>query len=325
MAALTNTFLTFSAIGNREDLVDVIYNISPTETPFQASIGKTKAAATLHEWQTDILATASATNAVVQGDDSTNSFTFTAPVFTVRPNNRTQISRKDVLVSGTQDAVSKAGRKKEIVYQLVKKSKELNRDMEAVLTQNGVIQAGGTLTAPTLCALENWYGRTASAVTTNTSVGVGGNNSTASGATTRVDGTQRPLTESLLKGVLQGCYTNGGEVDLLMSGPFNKTVISGFTGNTTRIQDTTDKKLIAAIDIYVSDFGTHRVTIDRFSRDRTLHCLMTDMFAVSYLRPRQTIDLAKTGDNEKAWILAEYTLESRNDSGSGCVADLTTA
>jgi len=324
MAVLSNTYLTFSAIGNREDLVDVIYNISPTETPFQASFGKTNATATLHEWQTDILATAT-TNAYVQGDDSTSSYTFAAPVYTVRPNNRTQISKKDVVVSGTQDAVSKAGRKKEIVYQLVKKSKELNRDMEFCLTQVSVVQAGGSTTAPTLCGLENWYARTTSAVTTNTSVGSGGANSSNSGATARTDGTQRPLTETLLKGVLQGCYTNGGEVDLLMPGPFNKTVISGFTGNTTRIQDTTDKKLIAAIDIYVSDFGTHRVVINRFSRDRTLHCLMTDMWAVSYLRPRHTIDLAKTGDNEKAWILAEYTLEARNDSGSGCVADLTTS
>ena len=322
MAALSNTYLTFAAIGNREDLVDVIYNISPTDLPFQAAIGKNKAEATLHEWQTDILA-AAATNSVVQGDDSTNSYTFTAPVYTVRLNNRTQISRKDVLVSGTQDAVSKAGRKKEMVYQLVKKSKELGRDMEFVITQNGAINAGGSTTATTLCALENWYGRTTSAVTTNTSVGTGGGNGSAGAS--RTDGTQRPLTETLLKGVLQGCFTNGGEVDLIMPGPFNKTVISGFTGNTTRMQDTSDKKLVSAIDIYVSDFGSHRVKINRFTRDRTLHCLMTDMFAVSYLRPKQTIDLAKTGDNEKAWILAEFTLESRNDSGSGCVADLTTA
>ena len=330
MSALSNTYLTFSAIGNREDLVDIIYNISPTECPFQAAIGKNKADSTLHEWQTDILAAAT-TNAALQGDDSTNSYTFTAPSYTIRLNNRTQISRKDVIVSGTQDAVAKAGRKKEMVYQLVKKSKELMRDMEFVLTQTGTRQAGGTTTAPTLVALENWYGVTASAVTTNTSLGAGGINSTTSGAgggigsAARTDGTQRPLTESLLKGVLQGCYTNGGEVDLLMAGPFNKTVISGFTGNNTRMQDTSDKKLISAIDIYVSDFGTHRVVANRFSRDRTLNCVMTDMFAVSYLRPKQTIDLAKTGDNEKAWILAEYTLESRNDSGSGCVADITTA
>ena len=256
---------------------------------------------------------------------ATNSYTFTAPVYTKRLGNRTQISRKDVLVSGTQDAVAKAGRKKEMVYQLTKKAKELSRDMEYVLTQVGVNVTGSAGTAPTLASLENWYGFTTSAVTTNTSFGSGGANATNTQTTVRTDGTQRPLTESLLKGVLQGCYTNGGEPDLIMVGPFNKTVISGFTGNNTRMQDTSDKKLITAIDIYVSDFGSHKVVANRFSRDRTVNCVMTDMFAVSYLRPKQTIDLAKTGDNEKAWILAEYTLESRNDSGSGCVADVTTS
>lgn len=324
MAALSNTFLTFAAIGNREDLIDIIYNISPTDTPFQAAIGKNKAEATFHEWQTDVLAAAAA-NAVVQGDDSTNSFTFTAPVYTKRIGNRTQISRKDVLVAGTQDAVSKAGRKKEMVYQLTKKAKELSRDMEFVLTQVGISAVGGATTAPTLGSLENWYGLTASASTANTSLGVGGANATNTATTIRTDGTQRPLTETLLKGVIQGAWTNGGDIDLIMTGPFNKSVISGFTGNNTRMQDTSDKKLIAAIDVYVSDFGTHKVVANRFSRDRTVHALMTDMFAVSSLRPKQTIDLAKTGDNEKAWILAEYTLESRNDSGSGAVFDVTTA
>lgn len=324
MAALTNTFLTFAAIGNREDLADIIYNISPVDAPFQAAIGKNKATATYHEWQTDVLASAT-TNAVVQGDDSTNSFTFTAPAYTKRIGNRTQISRKDVLVSGTQDAVSKAGRKKEMVYQLTKKAKELSRDQEFVLTQIGISAVGGSTTAPTTGSLENWYGLTASAVTTNTSLGAGGANATNTATTIRTDGTQRPLTETLLKGVIQGTWTNGGDVDLIMTGPFNKTVISGFTGNNTRTQDTSDKKLIAAIDIYVSDFGTHRVVANRFSRDRTVHCLMSDMWAVSYLRPKQTIDLAKTGDNEKAWILSEYALENRNDSGSGAVFDLTTS
>lgn len=322
--AITNIFLTFAAIGNREDLSDTIYNLSSTDCPFQSAIGKTKAEATLHEWQTDVLATASS-NAVQQGDDIISGYTFGAVTATVRLGNRTQISRKDVAVSGTQDAVNKAGRKKEIVYQLLKRNKELSRDMEFVLTQNQVKATGGASTAPTLASLEEWYGVTTSAVTTNVSRGVGGSNSSNSQAGGPTDGTQRALTESLLKGVLQGCWTNGGDVDLLMPGPFNKTVISTFTGNNTRIQDTSDKKLIAAINVYVSDFGTHKVMANRFSRDRTLHCLMTDMFAVATLRPKQTIDLAKTGDNEKAMMICEYTLESRNDSGSGCVADLTTS
>lgn len=322
--AIANIFLTFAAIGNREDLSDTIYNISPTDVPLQANIGKTKAEATLHEWQTDVLASA-ATNAVVQGDDILSGYTFNSVTATVRLTNRSTISRKDVAVSGTQDAVNKAGRKKEMVYQLLKRSKELARDMEFMLSQNSVKATGGPSTAPTLAALEAWYGQTTSGSTANVSRGSGGSNASNGQAGGPTDGTQRALTESLLKGVLQGCWVNGGEVDLLMPGPFNKTVISTFTGNNTRIQDTSDKKLIAAINVYVSDFGTHKVMANRFSRDRTLHCLMTDMWATAVLRPKQTIDLAKTGDNEKAMLICEYTLESRNDSGSGVVADLTTS
>jgi hypothetical protein len=162
-------------------------------------------------------------------------------------------------------------------------------------------------------------------VSSNVSRGTNGANSTTNQTVAVTDGTQRPLTESLLKGVIQGAWSNGGDIDLVMCGPFNKTVISTFSGNNTRTQDTSDKKLISAIDVYVSDFGTHKVVANRFQRERTLHALMTDMFAVSYLRPKQTVDLSRSGDNEKAMILAEYTLESRNDSGSGVVADLTTS
>ena len=319
MAIVSNTYLTFSAIGNREDISDTIYNISPTDTPFQASIAKVKAEATLHEWQTDVLASAAA-NAVIQGDDTTSSYTFSAVTPTTRLGNRTQISRKDVVVSGTQDAVNKAGRKKEMVYQLLKKSKELARDMEFVLTQNQGIVTGNSTTAPQLRSLETWAGVT---TTNNYSQGAGGAVSVSGAA--RTQGTQRALSESTLKSALQGAWSNGGDVDLIMVGPFNKTVVSTFTGNNTRTQDTSDKKLISAINVYVSDFGTHKVVANRFSQDRTLHALMTDMWAVATLRSKQTIDLAKLGDNEKAMIIAEYTLESRNDSGSAWVFDLTTS
>lgn len=326
MAIVTNTFLTFSAIGNREDLVDQIYNISPVEAPLQANIGKTKAEATFHEWQTDVLATAAA-NSVIQGDDTTSSYTFGSVTPTVRLGNRTNISRKDVVVSGTQDAVNKAGRKKEMVYQLLKKSKELARDMEVTLSQNQGIVTGTSTVAPALRSLETWAGVTSSTTTNNVSMGTGGANSVSGAARTDASGAnQRYLTEQILKGVIQGAWQNGGEIDLVMPGPFNKTIISTFTGNSTRMQDTSsNKKLVAAIDVYVSDFGTHKVTPNRFTRDQSCFCLETDLFAVSYLRPKQTIDLAKLGDNEKAMILAEYTLESRNDSGSGWIFDLKTS
>lgn len=312
MTIATNTFLTFSAVGNREDLSDTIYNISPTDTPFQASIDKNKATAVLHEWQSDALAPA-AQNAKLEGDDIAS---FGAVTATNRVANRCQIAYKTVIVSGTQDAVSKAGRKKEIVYQLMMRSKELRRDIEFDLTNNQAPVTGNSTTARALRPLCGWYA-------TNTSRGATGANGSTSAAAT--DGTQRPLTETLLKGVIQSTWDAGGDVDLIMTGSFNKTVISGFAGNNTRTQDTSDKKLVAAIDVYVSDFGTHKIVANRFSRARDVHVLDTSMWAVSTLRPMQTIDLAKTGDAEKGMVLAEYTLESRNEAASGIVADVTTA
>lgn len=316
MAQLTNTFLTFSAIGNREDLADQIYTISPVDCPFSGAVSKTKAGAVLHEWQSDALAIPAA-NAQLEGDDTTSAYTFQAVQPTVRLSNRCQISRKDVVVSGTQDVVEKGGRNREMVYQLVKRAKELKRDMEFALTQNQAPNAGSSSVARQLRPLCGWYA-------TNVSRGTGGANGTASAAAT--DGTaQRALTESMVKSMLQSCWTAGGTPDLIMCGPFNKTVISTFTGNNTRMQDTSDGTLTTSIDIYESDFGKHKVVANRFQRDRDLHVLTTDLWAVAYLRPIQTLDLAKTGDNEKGQVLAEYTLEARNEAGSGIIADLLTS
>lgn len=243
---------------------------------------------------------------------------------TVRLNNTCQISYKNVIVSGTQDAVRKAGRTREVVYQLMKKTKELRRDMENVLTNNHTLNTASSTVARTLRTLPQWYGDTSSPPDSNVvQRGTSGANGSATAAVT--DGTQRALTEALVKTGLKAAWTNGGDVDLIMCGPFNKTVISGFTGNNTRIQDTADGKLYSAISVYVSDFGTHRVIANKFSRDRDLHLLTSDLWAVAYLRPMQTIDLAKTGDNEKGMVLAEFSLESRNDAGSSVVADLTTS
>lgn len=313
MAIVSGTALTYSAIGNREDLSDQIYNIWPTDTPFMAKIGTTKATAVSHEWQTDTLATAAA-NAQLEGDD----FTYSTPAFTSRLLNTCQISYKTTVVSKTQDAVNKAGRAKEMVYQLMKRAKEVRRDMEFVLTNATARVAGTSTTARQLRPLTAWY-------TTNTQRGASG----ANGATTTAvtDGTQRVLTEPLLKTGIQQAWTNGGDIDLIMVGPFNKQVISGFGGNVTRTNATSDgtNTLNTAVDIYRSDFGTHSIVANRFSRDRDCHLLTTDLWALAYLRPMQTVDIAATGDATKGAVVVEYTLESRNEAGSAVVADLTTS
>ena len=310
MTILTGTYLTYSAIGNREDLTDQIYNISPTDTPFLGKVPTSKATAVKHEWQTDSLAAAGA-NAQLEGDD----FTYSTPSATTRVDNMCQISYKTVVVSKTQDAVNKAGRAREMVYQLMKRSKELRRDMEYTLTQNQAKVTGGASTARATRSLDAWY-------TTNVARGAGGASGSTSTAAT--DGTQRPMTEALLKAGISAAWYAGGDPDLIMVGQFNKQVISSFAGNVTRTDNNSgDKTLTTAIDIYVSDFGTHTVVANRFSRDRDCHILTTDLWSVAYLRPMNTVDVAATGDATKGAVVVEYALEARNEAGSAIVADLT--
>jgi hypothetical protein len=322
MTIVTNTFLTFSSIGNREDLKDVIYNISPTECPFTGSIGKADATATLHEWNIDALTAASTSNAQIEGDDITSFDTVTP---TTRPGNRCQILRKTLIVAMTEDEIKKAGRKREFAYQILKKSKELKRDLEATLVSANPAVVGNSTTARQLRAFEAWIGDNQGAFNgTNNSRGASGANAVSATAAP-TDGTQRPFTEALLKPVLQQIFTNGGNVDQIHVGPFNKTVMSTFTGNVTRTQDTSDKKLVSAIDVYVSDFGSHKIVANRFSRARSALLIDSEMWAVATLRPLKTVDLAKTGDATKGMLIQELSLEARNEASSGVVADLTTA
>lgn len=319
MTTVANTFLTFSAIGNREDLSDVIYNISPVEVPFSSRIGTGKATATKHEWQTQSLSAAGA-NAQLEGDD----YSYSASNATTRVSNYTQISYKTMIVSKTQQAVNKAGRKDEMLLQLMLNAKALKRDMEYIFLNNQTPVGSGanSTTARALAPVNTWY-------TTNAQRGSGGANATQSGGTpttAATDGTQRPLNEALLKAGLQSVWTAGGKSDLILCGAFNKTVISAFAGNVSRIDDSSkDKTLHSAIDIYVSDFGTHTIVADRFSRDRDLHLLTTDLWSINTLRPMETIDIAPTGSALKGAIEVEYTLEARNQAGSAIVADLTTS
>ena len=315
MAIVTNTFQTFTAIGNREDLSDIIYNISPTDTPFMSSIGKEKAEGTLHEWQTDALA-AAATNAQVEGDE----IAFTAVVPTSRINNRTQISRKSVIVSGTQDTVNTAGRNQELAYQISKNAKELKRDMELVLCNNQSAAVGGAAAARTSSGLASWIQTNISAIGANGAVG-----GVDTPGILRTNGAQRAFTEAQLKGVAASTWNSGGDPSMIMLGSFNKQKLSGFTGGSTKMTQADDKKLVAAIDIYESDFGSMTVVPNRFSRSRDVFVLQPDMWAVAYLRDFQMIDLAKTGDAEKKAMLAEYTLVAKNEAANGAIFDLTTA
>lgn len=312
MALPTNTFATYASIGNREDLSDVIYNVDPTDTPFLTGCPKVKATAVNHEWSTQALASAVSTNAVLEGNDAVVDST----TATTRLGNICQISDKVPSVTGTQQVINKAGRGNEMNYQLVLKGKELKRDMETVLLENQAKNTGAATTARNLAGTITW-------IATNESTS--GTAPTGDGTDTRTAGTQRAFTESLLKTVVKACFDNGGDPDTIMVGSFNKQVLSGFVGRGTPIEQTTSKKIIAAVDVYESDFGTMKVIPNRFQRARDCLILQKDMWAIAYLRNMTTTVLAKTGDNEKRQLLCEYTLESRNEQASGIVADLTTS
>ena len=318
MAVVAGTMLTYDSVGNREDLSNVIYNISPEDTPFLSNAARMKATSTFTEWQTDSLAAAAA-NQAIQGDDAS----YTTPAPTVRVGNRCQISRKTLSVSGTQRAVTTAGREDEFEYQLAKRSAEIKRDMEFILTGNQASSAGSLTVAARLGSLEAWY-------TANTSRGVNGtsggfSSGNVAAATDSTAGALRTLTEAMLKLCIKNAWNEGGDPRMIMVGATNKQRISTFTGIATLYRDTAGKKMasiLGAADIYISDFGEHKIVANRFSRGRTLHALDMDYWGVGYLRPFKTEKLAKTGDADKAMLLVEYTLVSKQESASGVIADL---
>jgi len=313
------TYQTYTAIGMREDLSDVIYNISPTDTPFMSSIGKTKATAVLHEWQTDSLAAATLSNFAVEG--ATASDATMSP--TTRVGNRTQIAQKTIKISGTLQSVDKAGRKSEKAYQLAKASSEIKRDMETTLLSNQVAANGDSSTARKLGGLQAWLNSNYSGGTN----GVAGN----LGTTARTDGTNRTFTEALLQTVVRSVYASGGNPKVLMVNPAHKQLVSAFTGIAAQrfmAPSNTPTTIVSAADVYLSDFGAISIVPNRFmtstnSCNETAFVLDPDMAAVAYLRPFQTNELAVTGDNESTQLLAEYTLEVRNQAAHGIIADLT--
>ena len=313
MAQPTNTFDTYDSVGEREDLSDVIYNISPTDTPFLSSAAKTQSTAVLHEWQTDALASASTSNAVIEGDEAT----LDAVTATTRLSNSCQIMDKTVVITGTQEAVDKAGRASELAYQIAKKAKELKRDMEAQITTNNAEVTGSATAAREMGSLGAW-------VATNDVMGTSGTSGSV-GNTARTDGTQRAFTEDLLKSVIKSVWNEGGDPTMIMVGPFNKQKLSGFTGNSTRFDAGADATLYTSVDVYASDFGQLQVVPNRFSRDRDCYVLDMNYWGIAFLRDFTMHELSKTGDSEKRQLLVEATLESRNEGASGMVADLTTS
>jgi Family of unknown function (DUF5309) len=315
MAIISGTATTYPGSpgmqGLREDLSDMIYMLSPSDTPFTSNVGRGTADAVYHEWQTDALAAPNLANAQFQGDDIA---TFTPASVTTRLGNRTQISRKEVIISGTLDAVNKAGRRTELAYQMTKRAKELKIDIEAICLSNQAKVTGAVATAPKAASVLAWI---------KTNVDHVGTNPIGDGTDARVDGTPRAFTEAQLKTVMKSVYNNSSEdLDVLMVGAGNKQVASGFAGGATKMVDVSERKAIATVDVYVGDFHTIRIIANRFMRPRDALLLNWSMWSIDWLRPIKQEPLAKTGDAEKRLLLGEWTLVSKNEAGSGGIFDL---
>ena len=317
MSVPGSTFQTFAAKGLREDLSNIIYNVSPTDTPFMSNAGRGSAEAVFTEWQTDALATASTTNAKVEGDEFAND----AVTATVRLGNYTQIFSKVAQVSGTQQKVKKAGRANELSYQMSLRGAEMKRDIEATALCNQAASAGSSSTARN-------FGTFLTFLKTNIDKASGGIAPVYTTVPNDVwtNGTQRSFTETILKNVIQQVWTSGGSPKTIMVGALGKQVVSGFSGVATKTFYQTGKNqstIIGAADIYVSDFGNLTVVPNRFQRSRDAFVIDWQYVSLAYLRPIQSEELAKTGDSERRAILAELTVKVGNEKAHGIAVDLT--
>ena len=321
MAVTANTNETYDVSTIREDLSDALASITPTETIFMSSIGTRNVENTFFEWSEVDLAAAGA-NRQIEGDVGIAN---SAPTNAVRKGNYTQISAKVVEVSSTNQAVNGVADAQTVAKQVAYKLSEMKRDMEKMLLDNVAASAGASGTARQTAGLGAF-------LTTNTSFGTGGSAGTTSGSgeagypdAAATDGTQRAITEEILKTVIASCWDEGAEPSVVLCGSFNKQTISGFTGNATRYKEAEDSKLNAAIDVYISDFGELQIVPARHVRARDVFVLDPNYAAVAFLQTAKQEPLAKTGLSERRLISAEYGLQVTSQKAHGFVADCTTS
>ena len=322
MPAVTGSFQTYVAKGNREDLANIIYNISPADVPVMSASGRGNATNTQFDWQTDTLNAPDDTNAQIEG--FVNAGSTSTP--TTRLRNVTQISKKDVTVSGTQGAANSAGRKKELTYQIAKRGRELKTDMEKILCGKQPLDFGsggvGTETARKTRALEHWLSANVSVANT---MGGAAYAPAASETTAITDGTLRNFTETLLKTGIRLAYNRGGAPTNLIVPPDLKEGVSAFVGRTSAREIVGEREIVATVSVYASDFGTIKVIPSRLVRTRTALLLDFDYLKLVYYRNFRRTPLAKTGDADTELLLAEWGLEVSSVDAHQCIADLQKA
>jgi hypothetical protein len=274
---------------NREDLMDMITNVTPAETPFLSNLKRSKATNVYHEWLTHSLANAATTTAL-EGDVAS----FTSPTTLTRNVNICQINAKTIAVSGTQEVVMKAGMKSEMAYRVVNATKEMKRDLELSMFQNTAANTGGATTARVLKGVAGFC--TTSSTTT---------------AVTRTD----------IQTMLQTLFTAGCSPDVMYVNAAMKTKVSALAGLSSSAyqwnMDADAKRFSYAVNIWDGDFGVQRVVAAHQMGTQSIAALELQHWRHAVLRPLQTTDLAKDGDNEKKMILMESTLEALATASSG--------
>ena len=318
MTQVTNTYDSYDMKGIREDLSDIIYSITPDDTPFLSACAKAKASNTYYEWQTDTLRTSN-TNAHIEGDETA----FAEPTATVRLGNYTQIFKNAVIVTDTGSAVTTAGRKEEMANQLLKIAREQKLDIEKALFDNNARVAGNATTARELAGLGAW-------IKTNVDLqsGNSGANPTGDGTDARTDdGTPTAFSRTKFDSVMQSIWESGGNPDRVYLSAFQMNVALGFQGNNNQRSQVQagDEKVVKSLAVYVTPWGTVEFVPSRENRSRDVYILQNDMFAVHELRPTKSVELAKTGDASKRQVTTELTLCVKNEKSSGLVADNTTS
>ena len=319
MAVPANLFQRDSLRGNREDLIDKIFQTSPTETPISSAAGRVTATSTFHEWQRDSLSAANKDNAMIDGDDAA----LQAQVATDRVGNHLQIFSKIFGTSRRANIIKKAGRGSEEAYLKAKALLELKRDIEAMVVSNN----------PAVASTVSVAGKSAGLgvqLYKNLSSGVGGSTSSwTTGAPTvaPVLGTTRAFVVGQLNTVQQSIFTNSGvQPDMIVMGPAHKAVFSTFTGIAQNRLDTGKKQgaVVTGADIFIGDFGTLQVVPHYLMSGATdAYLLNMDFIDVAFLDGVTTSPLAKTGDSEKHLITADCALAVRSSDANGKIAALS--
>lgn len=326
MAIATNTYLSFNSKRNREEFSNAISMITPEDTPLVSMIGKESVESTHPEWSTDTLVAPNPANAVPQGDE----FTYGAITPTARVGNFTQISRKEFIISRTQEKTLKAGPQSELGRQRRKKGVELRKDIEAIILSNQASLPGNATTPPLLGGLPTW-------VQTNVDRGTGGANGGFNAGTgltvAATNGTQRPFTKAILDNIIIQAFTSGGVPRALMLSPYGKTKFSGFMADPSvaqqRMTTSASKQatIVGAADTYLSDFGTIDVVPNRVmgtsaALARNVWLVDPDMVTRGVFDDIKEVTPAVTGDATKKVLITEHSLLVKNEAGIAVAADI---